>query len=217
MLHWCSNFSRCLRACRSQAQCDNVPSFVEHRLSIGMPPVDVDPSIYALKTAIVRLKSYGKGEETHVCRNKRPHLLVLSPEALQLFTTNDAGAFAGALDEQPAPDEPKAHAGGRAVTLSARAYGGLLKLSSSAASREQPDATAAQQERSPEDDLEDGQVGQRCRTPLGIDGFAAKAALKAAMPPPATVAALSQRNADSSRPSCSGDHNTRDASHLMRT
>ena len=53
-----------------------------------MQPQD---DILPLYTGVVRLKSYGKGEDVHVCRNRRSHLLVLTPDAIQLFTTSDAG------------------------------------------------------------------------------------------------------------------------------
>lgn len=51
----------------------------------------LEDDIRPVYTAVVRLKSYGKGEDVHVCKNKRPHLMVLTPDTLQLFTTADAG------------------------------------------------------------------------------------------------------------------------------
>jgi hypothetical protein len=78
----------------------------------------------ALRSAVVRLKSYGRGEDTHVCKNKRPHLLVLTPDALQLFTSDDAAE--------------EAAAGGGKPAAGARAYGGLGKLVSVRARGESP-------------------------------------------------------------------------------
>ena len=47
--------------------------------------------IFPVLTSVVKLKSYGKGEEVHVCRrSKRPHLFVLTPDVIQVFTTADA-------------------------------------------------------------------------------------------------------------------------------
>lgn len=51
----------------------------------------LDDDIRPVYTSVVRLKSYGKGEDVHYCKNKRPHLMVLTPDAVQLFTTLDAG------------------------------------------------------------------------------------------------------------------------------
>lgn len=51
----------------------------------------LDDDIRPVYTSVVRLKSYGKGEDVHYCKNKRSHLMVLTPDAVQLFTTLDAG------------------------------------------------------------------------------------------------------------------------------
>jgi hypothetical protein len=58
-----------------------------------------NPEILPLCTGVVRLKSYGKGDDVHKCRNTRPHLFVLTPDAIQVFTTADA--------DEPIEDAPK--------------------------------------------------------------------------------------------------------------
>lgn len=54
-----------------------------------------DDGVRPLHTSVVRLKSYGRGDDAHICKGKRPHLLFLTPDALQLFTTADAGPIDG--------------------------------------------------------------------------------------------------------------------------
>ena len=49
--------------------------------------------ILPVYTSVVRLKSYGKGDDTHICRSRRPHLFVLLVDALEVFTTADAGSM----------------------------------------------------------------------------------------------------------------------------
>ncbi|KAL4539619.1 hypothetical protein Ndes2437B_g02017 [Nannochloris sp. 'desiccata'] len=56
------------------------------------------PEILPLCTGVVRLKSYGKGDDVHKCRNTRPHLFVLTPDAIQVFTTADAD---GPIEDTP--------------------------------------------------------------------------------------------------------------------
>jgi len=56
------------------------------------------PEILPLSTGVVRLKSYGKGDEVHKCRKTRPHLFVLTPDAIQVFTTADAD---GPIEDAP--------------------------------------------------------------------------------------------------------------------
>lgn len=51
-----------------------------------------EDTLRPLSTSVVFLKSYGKGpDDVHTCKSKRPHLMVLFPDVIQLFTTSDAG------------------------------------------------------------------------------------------------------------------------------
>jgi CRAL/TRIO domain len=85
-----------------------------------------NPEILPLCTAVVRLKSYGKGEENvHKCRNTRPHLFVLTPDAIQVFTTADAE---GPIEDS-APKSVMLKAKDRTVSMLHPTQGPLAGLS----------------------------------------------------------------------------------------
>lgn len=51
-----------------------------------------------LRSAIVALKCYGKGQnDIHACRKRRAHLLLLTPDNLSVYTSSDAGTAESSL------------------------------------------------------------------------------------------------------------------------
>lgn len=86
-----------------------------------MQPVD---DILPLYTGVVRLKSYGKGEDVHVCRSRRSHLVVLTPDAIQLFTTSDAG-----IEEEQMTPALSARSSSKSLSMVTSRRGNLPRIS----------------------------------------------------------------------------------------